>query len=52
MEEVSKLAEQAGKAEGDVFIELQEIQKFQSYSVDGIETITVGCSGLFTLICC
>lgn len=38
---------------GNVEIELAELEKMQGNSrVNGIETITVGCGAIFTIVCC
>lgn len=42
-------------AAGDVKRELEELEKLQKAgkdSVDGIMTITVGCTTLFSIACC
>lgn len=40
-------------AAGSVKLELKEVQKLQGNDrVNGIETITVSCSEIFTIFCC
>lgn len=39
---------------GNLQSEIEEIEKFENMekSMDDVVSITVGCSGLFTVICC
>ena len=40
-------------AAGSVELELREVQKLQGNDrMNGIETITASCTGIFTIICC
>lgn len=41
------------QAAGDISFELQEIDSLSNKKqAEGIYTITVGCSGMFSLVCC
>ena len=52
MEEVKKCLNSKSNAAGEIEKEILEIKQLQQENVEGIHTITVGCSGAFTLICC
>lgn len=52
MEERQRISEMQEKAAGDVMREIREIEALRSESVEGIYTITAGCSEFLTIICC
>ena len=52
-EELRRAKRGNSTAAGNVQMEVEQIKKLQTRKVDSeILTITVGCGGLFTLVCC
>ena len=52
MEETKKTLNSKSIEAGNVEKEIFEIRKMKQENVEDIFTITVGCSELYTLICC
>lgn len=50
--EMRKKMLESGNAAGDIQAEMGELRKVQKTREEDVMTITVGCSALFTVMCC